>query len=222
MPDEPALAAQPAPLDVRRRPAPTSALDSRWSPSTASRSSTGVARPSGCGADDAPARLRAVGRYLLPTAERLAGEFHTLVPDLPGFGRSGKPREPLDVPELAHAAAAFLDDRGIDRVTLVGNSMGCAVICEFAHHYPERLERAVLVAPAGGLHNQPLHRASGSWPVTASGNPCSSAGGRPRLPEVRRAQHGADVPGADPLPGARPPAGAAGSPRSSWSAVPTP
>ena len=51
------------------------------------------------------------GRYLLPTAERLAGEFHTLVPDLPGFGRSGRPREPLDVTELAHAAAAFLDDR---------------------------------------------------------------------------------------------------------------
>ena len=30
------------------------------------------------------------GRYLLPTAERLQSEFHTLVPDLPGFGRSGK------------------------------------------------------------------------------------------------------------------------------------
>src|SRR5206468_13020059 len=28
------------------------------------------------------------GRYLVPTAERLAGDFHTLVPDLPGFGRS--------------------------------------------------------------------------------------------------------------------------------------
>ena len=99
------------------------------------------------------------GRYLLPTAELLAGEFRTLVPDLPGFGRSGRPRQPLDVPELAHAAAAFLDDRGIEKVTLVGNSMGCAVICEFAHLYPERLERAVLVAPAGGLHNQPLPRA---------------------------------------------------------------
>jgi pimeloyl-ACP methyl ester carboxylesterase len=99
------------------------------------------------------------GRYLLPTAELLAGEFRTLVPDLPGFGRSGRPRQPLDVPELAQAAAAFLDDRGVERVTLVGNSMGCAVICEFAHLYPERLERAVLVAPAGGLHNQPLHRA---------------------------------------------------------------
>jgi pimeloyl-ACP methyl ester carboxylesterase len=63
------------------------------------------------------------------------------------------------VPELAEAAAAFLDDRGVEKVTLVGNSMGCAVICEFAHLYPERLERAVLVAPAGGLHNQPLRRA---------------------------------------------------------------
>ena len=99
------------------------------------------------------------GRYLLPTAERLAGDFHTLVPDLPGFGRSGKARVSLDVPDLAHAAARFLDDRGIESVSLVGNSMGCPVIFEFAHLYPERLERAVLVAPAGGLHNQPLTRA---------------------------------------------------------------
>ncbi len=99
------------------------------------------------------------GRYLLPTAERLAGDFHTLVPDLPGFGRSGRSTTPLDVPDLAHAAARFLDDRGIESVTLVGNSMGCPVICEFGHLYPERLERAILVAPAGGLHNQPLHRA---------------------------------------------------------------
>ena len=99
------------------------------------------------------------GRYLLPTAERLADDFHTLVPDLPGFGRSGRSVDPLDVPDLAHAAARFLDDRQIESVTLVGNSMGCPVICEFAHAYPERLERAVLVSPAGGLHNQPLYRA---------------------------------------------------------------
>jgi pimeloyl-ACP methyl ester carboxylesterase len=99
------------------------------------------------------------GRYLLPTAERLADDFHTLVPDLPGFGRSGKAAGGLDVPDLAHAAARFLDDRGIERATLVGNSMGCPVICEFAYHYPDRLERAVLVSPAGGIFNQPLRRA---------------------------------------------------------------
>jgi len=100
------------------------------------------------------------GRYLLPTAERLGDDFHTLVPDLPGFGRSGRPLEPLDVPGIAHAAARFLDDRQIASATLVGNSMGCPVICEFAYHYPERIDRAVLVSPAGGLHNQPFHRAA--------------------------------------------------------------
>lgn len=101
------------------------------------------------------------GRYLLPTAERLADEFHTLVPDLPGFGRSAKAGALLDVPDLAHAAARFLDDRGVESVTLVGNSMGCPVILEFAHHYPERIDRAILVSPAGGVYNQPLRRAVG-------------------------------------------------------------
>ncbi|GAA1754818.1 alpha/beta fold hydrolase [Agromyces humatus] len=113
---------------------------------------------------DAPAMMHVhgfglSGRYLLPTAARLADDFHTLVPDLPGFGRSGKVADALDVPDLAHAAARFLDDRGVERATLVGNSMGCPVITEFAYHHPDRIDRAVLVSPAGGIYNQPLRRA---------------------------------------------------------------
>ncbi|HEY5783907.1 MAG TPA: alpha/beta hydrolase [Microlunatus sp.] len=99
------------------------------------------------------------GSYLVPTAERLAGTFHTLVPDLPGSGRSGRPQPPLGMEGLADALAAFLDDRGVDKATMVGNSMGCAVICEFAFRHRERIDRAVLVSPAGGIHNQPLPRA---------------------------------------------------------------
>ena len=34
--------------------------------------------------------------------------------------------------------------------------MGCPVICEFAYEFPERVDRAVLVSPAGGRFNQPL------------------------------------------------------------------
>ena len=101
------------------------------------------------------------GRYLLPTAEQLGSEFHTLVPDLPSFGRSGKAPYALDVPDLAHAAVRFMDDRQVDKATLVGNSMGCPVILEVAYNYPERIDRAVLVSPAGGVHNQPLRRAVG-------------------------------------------------------------
>ncbi|MEZ7754915.1 alpha/beta hydrolase [Microbacterium paraoxydans] len=99
------------------------------------------------------------GRYLLPTAEVLRHDFHTFVPDLPGSGRSGRPRTPLDVPGLADAVARFLDDRQVERATLVGNSMGCPVICEFARLHPDRIDRAVLVSPAGGVHNQPVQRA---------------------------------------------------------------
>lgn len=115
------------------------------------------------------------GRYLLPTAERLADDFHTFVPDLPGFGRSGRRKNMLDIPDLSHATADFLDDRGVERATLVGNSMGCPVIIEFAHRYPERIDRAVLVSPAGGLHNQPLRRAIGQLSADATREPTRMA-----------------------------------------------
>ncbi len=115
------------------------------------------------------------GRYLLPTAERLSDEFHTYVPDLPGFGRSGKAKGMLDIPDLAQAALHFFDDREVDRATLVGNSMGCPVIIEFAHRYPERIDRAVLVSPAGGLHNQPLRKAIGQLSADAPREPFKMA-----------------------------------------------
>ena len=89
-------------------------------------------------------------RPALSTAELLADEFHTYVPDLPGFGRSGKAGAALDIPDLAHAAVRFLDERGVAKTSVVGNSMGCPVIVELAHRYPERIERAVLVSPREG------------------------------------------------------------------------
>ena len=108
---------------------------------------------------DAPAMLHVhgfglSGRYLLPTAERLAGDFHTLVPDLPGFGRSGKAADRLDVPDLADAAARFLDAKGIERATVVGNSMGCPVITRvrLPPSRPHRPRRARLT---GGRYLQP-------------------------------------------------------------------
>lgn len=99
------------------------------------------------------------GGYLLPTARQLSEDFHCFVPDLPGFGRSGRVRPQLGITALADALVDFLDDRGIASATLVGNSMGCAVISEFGHRHADRLDRAVLVSPAGGIHNQPLGRA---------------------------------------------------------------
>jgi pimeloyl-ACP methyl ester carboxylesterase len=98
------------------------------------------------------------GRYLEPTAIRLAARYPTYIPDLPGHGRSQKPWRPLDIPHLAEALAGYLDAMALPRVVLVGNSSGCLVVAEFAHRFPERVERAILVSPAGGPHNRPLPR----------------------------------------------------------------
>jgi pimeloyl-ACP methyl ester carboxylesterase len=98
------------------------------------------------------------GRYLAPTAERLAPFFPAYVPDLPGHGRSHRPKCAQTIPELADALAGFMDAVGVPKAILLGNSMGCLVVVEFAHKYPDRIERAILVSPAGGPHNQPMLR----------------------------------------------------------------
>ncbi len=98
------------------------------------------------------------GTYLLPAATRLAAHYPTYVPDLPGYGRSHKPDHTLSISELADALADYLDVVGVQKANLLGNSMGCLIAIEFAHKYPDRVERAILVSPAGGPHNQPLMR----------------------------------------------------------------
>jgi pimeloyl-ACP methyl ester carboxylesterase len=99
------------------------------------------------------------GTYLEPTAALLASRYRTFVPDLPGMGRSLRRDRPLDLPGLAGAVLSYLDEVGVDRASLVGNSLGCPIIAEVVATHPERVERAVLVSPAGGPNNQPLFRA---------------------------------------------------------------
>jgi pimeloyl-ACP methyl ester carboxylesterase len=99
------------------------------------------------------------GSYLLPTARALAHRATTLVPDLPGYGRSAAWGHALGIPSLAWALLEVLDALGLERVVLVGNSMGGPVCLEVAHSAPERVAGVVLASPAGGMHNQPLGRA---------------------------------------------------------------
>ena len=86
-------------------------------------------------------------RYFLPTAARLAGAFEVWAPDLPGFGLSGDPGRVLDVPGLADALAAWLDVVGIERASLLGNSLGCQVALDLAARFPDRVDRLVLQGP---------------------------------------------------------------------------
>ncbi len=99
------------------------------------------------------------GTYLLPTAELLTDTFRVYIPDLPGFGRSPKPARPLGIVELGTALNHFMDAVGIASATLIGNSLGCAITAELIARAPERVERTIMVGPAGGVQNRPLPRA---------------------------------------------------------------
>lgn len=85
--------------------------------------------------------------YWAPTLDRLAAAgVHGLAPDLPGFGASAGRPGPYTMEGYADALARLLDELGLDRVMLVGGSMGGVVAQHFALRHPGRVRRLLLVA----------------------------------------------------------------------------
>ncbi|HXG04133.1 MAG TPA: alpha/beta fold hydrolase [Candidatus Binatia bacterium] len=80
-----------------------------------------------------------------PTMEALAGRHTVLALDLPGFGRSAKPRGRYDLEFFAAAVHGFLDAMGIPQATLVGHSLGGAVAVACALRRPSRVDRLALL-----------------------------------------------------------------------------
>ncbi len=78
----------------------------------------------------------------------LRDEFHSVVPDLRGFGLSGAPAAGYTVSDSADDVAALIDQLGVDRYTLIGHSMGGKIALALAARRPAGLESLVLVAPS--------------------------------------------------------------------------
>ncbi|MFI7589755.1 4,5:9,10-diseco-3-hydroxy-5,9,17-trioxoandrosta-1(10),2-diene-4-oate hydrolase [Spongisporangium articulatum] len=80
----------------------------------------------------------------------LGRTFRTLAVDQPGFGASDKPTEHGQYFRFsADALAGLLDALGLEKVHLVGNSLGGGTAVRFALEYPKRVGRLVLMAPGG-------------------------------------------------------------------------
>lgn len=86
-------------------------------------------------------------RHVMPD---LAERFTVLAPDLLGQGASDRPQAEYSLGAHVDTLRDLLDALGLERVTLVGQSLGGGLAMQFAYQFPERCERLVLV-DAGGL-----------------------------------------------------------------------
>lgn len=79
---------------------------------------------------------------LLPMAQ----SWHVTAFDLPGFGRSSKPRRPYTMEFFQQVLLELLDVQGMQTVGLVGHSLGGMIAHFFALEHPERVNRLILVS----------------------------------------------------------------------------
>jgi pimeloyl-ACP methyl ester carboxylesterase len=69
--------------------------------------------------------------------------------DLPGFGESEMPHEKVSITGYARVVQEVCDRLELERISLVGNSMGGFIAAELAIRQPARVERLALVSAAG-------------------------------------------------------------------------
>jgi pimeloyl-ACP methyl ester carboxylesterase len=86
---------------------------------------------------------------VLPFMEKLAQRFDVIVPDHPGYGLSDEPEWLENIHDVAYFYLDFLVHLKLERVALVGNSMGGWMAMEMAVRNTSRIGALVLVSPAG-------------------------------------------------------------------------
>jgi pimeloyl-ACP methyl ester carboxylesterase len=93
--------------------------------------------------------LGATKGSFLPTLAALADRFRVIAVDMPGFGDSDKPiGAAYDARFFAAAGIGLLDALALDRVHLIGNSLGGRIALEIALRHPGRVGRLGLLAPS--------------------------------------------------------------------------
>ena len=91
----------------------------------------------------------------LRLSQHLHEDFYIVAPDLPGHGDSVQdPELSYRIPEQARRLDAIMEKLDIEKVHLVGNSMGGAIAAVFAAENPEKVLSLALLDTAG-IHKHP-------------------------------------------------------------------
>jgi pimeloyl-ACP methyl ester carboxylesterase len=93
----------------------------------------------------------------LPLLPALAERYRVIVPDLPGHGESSKPRGRYTPIFFSKVIGALMDEMGVEKAAVIGNSMGGRIALEVADVYPERVTSLILLDPAAAGVPFPLY-----------------------------------------------------------------
>ncbi len=85
-------------------------------------------------------------RYNLEPA---AARHRVFAPDLPGYGRTEKPRARYTIPYFARFVERYIENRGLRSTLLVGASLGGRIALEVALEHPRLVRKLVLVNTLG-------------------------------------------------------------------------
>src|SRR6195256_2743910 len=94
----------------------------------------------------------------LPFFEALAERYELLVPEHPGFGGSDDPAWIRSMPDLAMFYLDLVEEAGLDRIHLIGNSLGGWLAAEILIRDRSRFRSLVQLAPAGIRVRRPVRR----------------------------------------------------------------
>jgi pimeloyl-ACP methyl ester carboxylesterase len=110
------------------------------------------------------------GFYFKALIDGLTKEgFRVLVPDQIGYGRSSKPIAPYNFNSQARNTVLILQKEKIERVMVVGHSMGGMLAARLATQYPRAVERLVIYNPIGltdGRFDRPMTPIADSYQQT--------------------------------------------------------
>jgi len=81
--------------------------------------------------------------------EEVAGRHRVFAPDLPGYGRTDKPRVRYTIPYFARFIRRYMEDRGLRSAALIGASLGGRIALEVALEQPALVRKLVLVNTLG-------------------------------------------------------------------------
>lgn len=87
---------------------------------------------------------------ILPLMDR---KFHIYILDQRGHGDSDRPASGYTFSDFAGDVLAFMDAKGLKKVSIVGHSMGSFVAQHVAARAPERVSRLVLIGSATSVNN---------------------------------------------------------------------